>query len=83
MKSLYKMLDKMTDKEMVYRFSIIELYKRGYSIKDAKQMISDSGILNNIEPNDTLWTRDMDEKDWADWIINHAYRYNENKLMIG
>ena len=83
MKSLYKMLNKMTDKEMVYRFFVIELWKRGYSIGDAKRMIRVSGILDNIKPNDTLWTRDMDEKDWADWIVNHSYHHNENKLMMG
>lgn len=83
MKSLYKMLNKMTDKEMVYRFSVAELRKRGYSIRDAKRMIHISGILDNIKPNDTLWTRDMDEKDWADWIVDHSHRHNEKKLMMG
>lgn len=72
MKVLYMMADRMTNKDLVYRMTVVELARRGYGIGAAKSMIRNSGILDLIKDDDWYWTRDLDENDWADWVINNC-----------
>lgn len=66
----YEYLDRLSDERYYIHSTIIELIKRGYSRKNAKNMLKKSKLTAWVFNKGMKWTcfHDMDTKEWADWI---------------
>lgn len=70
--ALDKYIDTMSDVNYVYRYTVIELVRRGFKLSDARKMIRTSSILERIQGEDGwVFFHGWDEKEWANWVIDY------------
>ena len=60
---------KMTNERVVYCYTIVELVKRGYNRKDAKNMVLKSNIIHDMN-NDPTFFFHYGPQTWSDWVID-------------
>ncbi len=63
-----KYIGKMSDRNMAYRLTLIELVRRGYKRVEARKMITKSHLGDRMF-NDPVVFWHYDEQRWADWVI--------------
>ena len=66
-----KYIDKMSDRDMVYRYTLIELVRRGYRRVKAREMLMKSHIGDRMFRDPVVFWH-YDEKRRADWVIDDS-----------
>lgn len=67
--AMRKYLSRMSDENCIYRMTVIELCRRGMTLRDARKAVRESTLLTQAK---TSWriARDLDDSDWADIVMN-------------
>lgn len=77
---------KLSDVQFIYRYTVLELVRRGFRPALAKRMVKESPLLEKAKQASWVYFHDMDERDWADMIeryhnkLGHI-RYEREKAL--
>lgn len=63
-----KYIGTMSDRNMAYRLTLIELVRRGYRRVDARAMLENSHLGDRMFRDPVVFWH-YDERRWADWVI--------------
>lgn len=79
MKAIARYVLKMSDEHCLYRLTVIELCKRGFSLSMARRMVKDSDLFEHAKHS---WRvlRDEDQSDWANYVIKYHVKNGTLKL---
>lgn len=66
-----KYISKMSDRNMVYRYTLIELVRRGYKRVEARKMLEHSHIGDRMFRDPVVFWHYAEER-WADWVIEDS-----------
>ena len=78
MKALGRYVLTMSGTSCVYRLTILELAKRGYPLKNARDAVKTSGLLEHARKSWKV-TRDMGPSEWADYVEANAA---QRKMLV-
>jgi len=80
MKVLAKFAHTMTDERFLFCSTVLELVRRGYKYKAAKQLFNSSNIAETVKDKyGWMMFHNMGSQDWADWVIAATKRKQSSK----